>query len=259
LRAGLLSRTSTFSYFMSGTFPETACPNRGHFRHFPVSKGKIRTRPWGSFSPLTEMSTRSKIIMFVRSRARPVLRADKQLHLWANCLDNVRYLVSHKPIRFHCLLRGQIAKGKMLRCHTEKISSDFNASDFVSGGCPVRISSRSLTLQIFVNFLSLCTKLPGNNNYNYITTSCFPIHNSLIIPPVSLHVTDVINLWFANRIRLFCAVSAACGGGEWINLFLTNQYNYILCVATMTWTSAPLIHFCLLHLNFKNCHRGGLW
>jgi hypothetical protein len=112
----------------------------------------------------------------------------------------------------------------MSRCRTEKVSSDDNASDFVSGGCPVRISSRSLTLQIFVNFLSPCRELPGNNNYSYITTSCFPIHNSLIISPVPLHVTDVIKLWFANRIRLFCAVSAAREGKIQSIYFLRISY-----------------------------------
>jgi hypothetical protein len=44
---------------------------------FNIPNPSGRTRPWGSLSePLTEMSTRSRKIMFLGSRARPVRRAD---------------------------------------------------------------------------------------------------------------------------------------------------------------------------------------
>jgi hypothetical protein len=58
---------------------------------------------------LTETSTRNGNIMFLRSRARSVLKAD---NITAICepvvlsLDNVGSSTSHNPIGLHCLLRG---------------------------------------------------------------------------------------------------------------------------------------------------------
>jgi hypothetical protein len=54
-----------------------------------------RNRPWGFTQPLTEMSTRSREIMFLGSRARPVRKADNLTTMWANCLDNIKSLTFH--------------------------------------------------------------------------------------------------------------------------------------------------------------------
>jgi hypothetical protein len=52
----------------------------------------------------SEMSTRSRRIMFLGSRALQMHRAYRQL--WAECLDNVGSWASHDPIALHCLLQG---------------------------------------------------------------------------------------------------------------------------------------------------------
>jgi hypothetical protein len=44
---------------------------------FNVPNPSGRTRPWGSLSSVTDMSNRSMQIIFLRSKARPVRRADK--------------------------------------------------------------------------------------------------------------------------------------------------------------------------------------
>jgi hypothetical protein len=59
--------------------------------------------PSGRTWPLTEMSTRSRKIMLVGSRARPVRKADS--YQWANCLDNVGSSTSHNLISVHSLIR----------------------------------------------------------------------------------------------------------------------------------------------------------
>jgi hypothetical protein len=52
----------------------------------------------GFTQPLTEMSTRSRKILFLRSKPRPVRRANNH----ADCVDKVRSLTSHNPIDLHC-------------------------------------------------------------------------------------------------------------------------------------------------------------
>jgi hypothetical protein len=59
----------------------------------------------GVTQPLTEISTRSRKINFLGSRARPVRRTD---NLAAICLDNVGSSTSHNPTGLQGLLRGQL-------------------------------------------------------------------------------------------------------------------------------------------------------
>jgi hypothetical protein len=44
---------------------------------FNLANSYVHTRPWGFTQPQTEMSTRSRKIMFLGSRERPMNRADK--------------------------------------------------------------------------------------------------------------------------------------------------------------------------------------
>jgi hypothetical protein len=74
---------------------------------FNVHNPSGLTRPWGLLS-LTEMSTRSRKIMFLRSRARPVRRADNLTAICVDCRDSVGSLISHNPIGLQCLLRRWI-------------------------------------------------------------------------------------------------------------------------------------------------------
>jgi hypothetical protein len=60
----------------------------------------------GFAQPLRGMSTRSRKIMFLGSRAWPVHRAD---NLAADCLDNVGSLTSHNPTGLHGLPEGPSA------------------------------------------------------------------------------------------------------------------------------------------------------
>jgi hypothetical protein len=58
---------------------------------------------------LTEMIARSKHIVFLGSRARPMCRADSLFAICeANCLDNLVSLTSYNPVHvgLHGLLRG---------------------------------------------------------------------------------------------------------------------------------------------------------
>jgi hypothetical protein len=65
--------------------------------YFNLRNPSDHTRPWEFTQPLTEMSSRNRRIMFLRSRARPVPRA--------YCLDNAGSLASHNPTGLHGLLR----------------------------------------------------------------------------------------------------------------------------------------------------------
>jgi hypothetical protein len=77
-------------------------------RGFDTPAGK-RRKALGFALPLTKISTRSRQIMFLASRARPVRRAED---LTALCgpivytLDNVGSLISHSPVGLHGLLQG---------------------------------------------------------------------------------------------------------------------------------------------------------
>jgi hypothetical protein len=46
--------------------------------------------------------------MFLRSRARPVRKADNLSLLRADCLDNVGSLTSHNPLGLHGLLQREL-------------------------------------------------------------------------------------------------------------------------------------------------------
>jgi hypothetical protein len=54
---------------------------------------------------LTEISMRSRQIMFQGSRARPVRRADNFAAIYELMSNNVGFLTSHNPIDLHGLLR----------------------------------------------------------------------------------------------------------------------------------------------------------
>jgi hypothetical protein len=63
---------------------------------FNVPNLSSRTRPRSSLRLLTEMSARSRNIMFLGSRAHPVRRAD---NLTAICEPNVGSLTSHNSTK----------------------------------------------------------------------------------------------------------------------------------------------------------------
>jgi hypothetical protein len=71
-----------------------------------VSKPSRSDMSLGLAQLMTEISTRSKKIIFLGSRARPVRRADS---FSAVCLDNVGSLTSHNHIGLQGLLWGQFS------------------------------------------------------------------------------------------------------------------------------------------------------